>query len=68
MNNKKKLNLLKQVKDFIDEMGGIDESQYIKIGITFSELLDPTEETLIKLHEYKFKLNAKKEDIERLGF
>lgn len=68
MNNKKQIILLKQVRELIDEIGGIDKSSFIKIGVTLTELLDPTKETLIKLHDYKFKMDAQKQDIERLDF
>lgn len=68
MSSKNKQNLLRQVKDLIDEIGGIEESQYLNVGVTFSELLEPTKDTIKKLKDYKSKINTKDEEIERLDF
>ncbi|MDD4407182.1 MAG: hypothetical protein PHF30_03995 [Bacilli bacterium] len=62
---KEELNLLKEVRKIIDELGGIDEQLLFSIGINVSECLNPTEETLRLLKNYQAKAN---EDIERLDF
>ncbi|MDD2409810.1 MAG: hypothetical protein PHD03_03725 [Bacilli bacterium] len=63
MKKEEQLKLIKEVREIIDDLGGIDESMFLSIGINMQELLSPTEDTLKRLKEYHAKVN---EDIERL--
>ena len=66
MGNTEKIKLLKEVREIIDELGGIDETTLQIIGVNVTELEDPIEETLRRLKAYQASIN--KEDIERLDY
>lgn len=66
VNSKKQIALLKEVREIINELGGIDETLLHKIGITLYECENPTVDTVIRLRNY---LEEKQEkEIERLDF
>ncbi len=62
MNPRDKIKLLCEVEELIVELGGIDGQQFNQIGVTMSELENPTKETIIKLREYLNKLKEQKEN------
>ncbi|MDD2238717.1 MAG: hypothetical protein PHH51_02390 [Bacilli bacterium] len=64
MSNKEQIKLMKEVREIIDELGGIDETIFLSIGVNATECLNPTEKTLEELKKYQAKVN--KEKIERL--
>ncbi|MFA6753347.1 MAG: hypothetical protein WCR93_03625 [Bacilli bacterium] len=64
MSNKEQIKLMKEVRDIIDELGGIDETIFLSIGVNATECLNPTEKTLEELKKYQAKINNDK--IERL--
>lgn len=66
MNNNSKITLLKEVRDIINELGGLNESLLHKMGITLSECENPTLSTVKKLRNYLEEQNEK--EIEKLDF
>ena len=63
-----KLNLLRRVRDTIEDMGGLNKAMLLAAGVTLDEVLNPTPKTLTNLLIYKNDLKMKNRQIERLDF
>lgn len=54
-----KLELLREINEIIDRLKGVDDFNLRKMGISYTEYLSPTEQTLIKLKNYEKELSEK---------
>lgn len=62
MNNTEKIKLLSEIEDLIIELGGINDMDFHRIGISMTEYENPTVKTVARLRNYVDSLHKKKEE------